>query len=133
MEAKDDEGRKNYDDGQRHRCQLLQALMSKLKTIKGKATLKSFTNWVAIKANETRWNGNFRMVLRFIQFKDALNNIALEDSDIGRSVAELMPCPIDVSRIIKLNSDLHKFQSVSLQLQKADGLINLFDVWVLFN
>ena len=107
--------------------------MSKLKTIKGKANLRSFTYCVAIKANETRWNGNFRMVLRFIQFKDALNNIAMEDSDIGRSVSELMPCPIDVSRIIKLNSDLHKFQSVSLQLQKADGLINLFDVRVLFD
>ena len=56
MDAKDDEGRRNYDDGQRHRRQLLQALstlMSKLKTIKGKATLRSFTNWVAIKANET--------------------------------------------------------------------------------
>ena len=73
------------------------------------------------------------MVLRFIQFKDAQNNIAMEDSDIACSVAELMPCPIDVSRIIKLNSDLHKFQSVSLQLQKADGLINLFDVRVLFD
>ena len=136
MDAKDDEGRKNYDDGQRHRRQLLQALstlMSTLKTIKGKATLRSFTNWVAIKANETQWNGNFRMVLRFIQFKDALNNIAMEDSDIGRSVAELMPCPIDVSRIIRINSDLHKFQSVSLKLQKADGLINLFDVRVLFD
>ena len=83
--------------------------MSKLKTIKGKATLWLFTNWVAIEANETRWNGSFRMVLRFIQFKDALNYIAMEDSDIGCSVAELMPCPIDVSRIIILNSDLHNF------------------------
>ena len=73
------------------------------------------------------------MVLRFIQFKDALSNIAMEDSDIGCSVAGLIPCPIDVSCIIKLNSDLHKFQSVSLQLQKADGLINLFDVRVLFD
>jgi hypothetical protein len=52
-------------------------------------------------------------------------------ADIGCSVDELMPCPIDVSCIIKLNTDLHKFQSVSLQIQKADKYIS--DVRVLFD
>ena len=41
---------------------LLSTLMSKLKTIKGKAQLHEYTEFVAIKPNETRWNGNYRMV-----------------------------------------------------------------------
>ena len=40
----------------------LTKLMSKLKTIKGKAKLSEFTDYVAIKANETRWAGNYRIV-----------------------------------------------------------------------
>ena len=32
--------------------------MSKLKTIKGKVTLHKYTDYVTIKANETRWTGN---------------------------------------------------------------------------
>ena len=41
---------------------LLCTLMTKLKTIKGKARLHEYTEFVAIKPNETRWNGNYRMV-----------------------------------------------------------------------
>ena len=48
---------------------LLSALMSKLKTIKGKAKLHEYTDWVGVKANETRWNGNFVCACVFCSLK----------------------------------------------------------------
>jgi hypothetical protein len=45
---------------------LLSTLMSKLKTIMGKAKLQEFTDCNALKANETRWNGNFLMCDRYL-------------------------------------------------------------------
>jgi hypothetical protein len=61
-------------DQLRRRCliQKLSFLMTKLKTIKGRAKLKEYTDYVAIKPNETRWNGNYRMVQRYVQFEASL-------------------------------------------------------------
>jgi len=44
----------------------LTELMKNLQTIKGKATLRNFEAYVAVYPNETRWDGNFRMVDRFV-------------------------------------------------------------------
>jgi hypothetical protein len=111
----------------------LSKLMSKLKTIKGKALLARFTDYVALKANETRWNGNYRMVRRFITFKDELNLLISEGGPIAREVAALMPTGIDILDINEIDVALTQFQSVSLLLQKADGEINLDDVRVFFD
>ena len=108
-------------------------MMSKLKTIKGKALLARFTDYVALKANETRWNGNYRMVRRFITFKDELNLLISEGGPIAREVAALMPTGIDILDINEIDVALTQFQSVSLLLQKADGEINLDDVRVFFD
>lgn len=113
--------------------QLLSTLMSKLKSIKGKARLREYTDYVALKANETRWNGNYRMTTRYIQFKDVLELLAQEESEVGRCVAALLPSPIQVLNIIRLQKDLAKFNAVSLLLQKRDGSINLSDVRALFD
>ena len=107
--------------------------MSKLKTIKGKAKLHEYTDWVGVKANETRWNGNFHMCLRFLQFKDDLSKLAFEDSQIGQEVASLLPCAADTLKIIVLEKQLLKFQSISLLLQKHDGQVTLADVRGLFD
>jgi hypothetical protein len=53
-------------------CQLLKVLstlMSKLKTMKGTAKLQEYTDWVAIWANKTGWNGNYQMCNRFLEFR----------------------------------------------------------------
>jgi hypothetical protein len=106
----------------------LSALMSKLKTIRGKAKLREYMNWQGVKANETRWNGNFRMCSRFLQFKDDLGKIATEETPIGQDVANLLPCPVDILKIITLEKQLTKLHLVSLFLQKRDGDVNLADV-----
>jgi hypothetical protein len=102
--------------------------MSKLKTIKGKAKLSEFTDYVAIKANKTRWAGNYRMVRRFLQFQDSLNNLVGEGGLIAREVALPMSTALEVLDIEELSKALTQFHSVSLLLQKRDGEINLDDV-----
>ena len=73
------------------------------------------------------------MCLRFLQFKDDLSKLALEDSQIGQEVASLLPCAADTLKIIVLEKQLLKFQSISLLLQKHDGQVTLADVRVLFD
>ena len=113
--------------------QKLTTLMSKLKTIKGKGKLREFTDYVAIKANETRWNGNYRMCVRYNLFKEALEKLANEDTNIGREVASLLPTHAENGRIRLLAKELTKFHSISLLLQKKDGTISLADVRDLFD
>lgn len=50
-------------------------LMYKLKTNIGKAHLCNFTDLVAIRNNETRWDGNFRMIDRFLKIREALDTL----------------------------------------------------------
>ena len=74
-----------------HLLKVLSTLMSKLKTIKGKAKLEEYTDWVAIQANETCWNGNYRMCKRFLEFKEALEELAAEEgSNITTEIAEIV-------------------------------------------
>jgi hypothetical protein len=88
---------------------------------------------MAIRANETRWNGNYRMVKRYVQFKDALEALSIENTHTGRTVANLLPNRLDTALIMVLYSDLRKLNSASLELQQADGTISLFDVRTLFD
>jgi hypothetical protein len=73
--------------------------MSKLKTIKAKAKLSQFRDYVALKANETRWNANYRRIKRYFQLLDAINEVTLVGSEIGREIASCLP------RLLK--NDLH--------------------------
>ena len=110
--------------------------MSKLKTIKGKATITEYTDYVALKANATRWSGNYRMVKRFGQFRDAIYaylNDADEAGGFQTAVAELMPTAGELLLMKELELALHEFQTVSLELQKNDGEVSLLDVRVLFD
>lgn len=110
--------------------------MSKLKTIKGKAAMTEYTDYVALKANATRWSGNYRMVKRFWQFRDAIDDF-LNDADeagiLQTAVAELMPTAGELLLMKELDLALHEFQTVSLELQKSDGEVSLLDVRVLFD
>jgi hypothetical protein len=57
-----------------------------------------------------------------------------EDSDIGRSVADLLPSITDVANVLlPMRKALIKFNSVSLVLQKKDGCVSMLDVRVLFD
>ena len=67
-----------------------------------------------------------------MMFKDELNLLAIEDSEVGRQVAALLPNQIQVHDTQLLEKDLEKFHGVSLLLQKHDGCINLYDVQMLF-
>jgi hAT family C-terminal dimerisation region len=108
-------------------------LMVKLKTIKGKAVLSEFTDYVALKPSETRWNGHYRMCRRFLQFYEALNKLTMENNEIGRTVAALMPSHIDLCKIMELDQQLTKIHSVSMLLQKKDGDVNHADVRILYD
>ena len=112
------------------------ALMSKLKTIKGKAKLSEYTNFVAIKSNKTSWNGNYRMSKRFLDFKPDIEkyiNDPLEMGELQTSVAECMPTASRIIGIKKTSKALKVFHSVSLLLQKKEGHISNLYVSVLFD
>eukprot|EP00171_Calliarthron_tuberculosum_P021734 IDg21734t1 len=111
----------------------LSTLMSKLKTIKGSAYLRHFTSLCAVKASETRWDGNFRMVDRFQKFSQAIMNVVNENGPFSRALSELMPSFHELQGISDLHQDLSKFQDVSLALQKRDGLLSLLHVRLMFD
>ena len=114
----------------------LSLLMSKLKTIKGKAKLSEYTDFVALKANATRWSGNYRMVKRFIEFKDDVVCFLGDDTQTGPlqgAIAMAMPTAQEQLDIKTLHKALNDFQSVSLELQKNDGAVTLLDVRVMFD
>jgi len=52
------------------------SVMSKMKTVKGSAHLREYTNLHALKANATRWDGNYRMLERFLVISNAVVSIA---------------------------------------------------------
>ena len=113
---------------------VLSTLMSKLKTIRGKAKLQEYTDWVAILANDTHWNGNYQMCNQLLKFKEALKEMAAEEgSNITTEIAELLPSNADALKIRVLTKDLKMFHSISLMLQKRDGVVNLTDVHSLFD
>ena len=117
-----------------HLLKVLSNLMSKLKTIKGKAKLQEYTDWVAILANDTHWNGNYQMCNQLLKFKEALKEMAAEEgSNITTEIAELLPSNADALKIRVLTKDLKMFHSISLLLQKRDGVVNLADVQSLFD
>ena len=108
--------------------------MSKFKTIKGKAKLQEYTDWVAIWANETCWNGNYWMCNQFLEFKEALKELAAEEgSNITTEIADLLPSKSEALKISVLTKDLKKFHPISLLLQKCDGVVNQVDVHSLFD
>jgi hypothetical protein len=114
----------------------LSALMSKLKTIKGKAKLAKYTDFVALKANATRWNGNYRMVKRFNEFKADIERFLGDEAEGGalqNTIALAMPTALEQLDIKLLEKALNDFQSVSLELQKKDGAVTLLEVRVLFD
>ena len=111
-------------------------LMVKLKTIKGKAKLQEYTDFVALKPHAIRWSGYYRIVTRFLEFKDDLARFVEdedESGDLQDSIAELMPSTSEVLKIKRLGAALTDFQSVSLELQRKDGMVNLLDVRIMFD
>ena len=93
-----------------HLLKVLSNLMSKLKTIKGRAKLWENTDWVAIQAVETHWNGNYQMCNRFLEFKEALKELAAEGcSNITTEIAVLLPGNADALKIRVLTKDLKMF------------------------
>jgi hypothetical protein len=106
--------------------------MSKMKTIKGKAKTAEYTDYVAIKSNETRWNGSYRMVERYLKFHASLVEIVDDGNAIGREIARLLPTNLEHMDLKNLIRPLKHFHSVSLLLQKRDGVISLSDVRELF-
>ena len=114
----------------------LSSLMLKLKTIKGKAKLSEYTDFVALKANATRWSGNYRMVRRFGEFKDDVDRFLGDETQaepLQHAIAKEMPTAQEQLEIKILEKAMNDFQSVSLELQKKDGAVTLLEVRVLFD
>ena len=83
---------------------------------------------------ETHWNGNYQMCNRFLEFKEALKELAAEGcSNITTEIAVLLPGNADALKIRVLTKDLKMFHSISLLLQKRDGVVNLADMHSLFD
>jgi len=114
----------------------LSQLMSKLKTIKGKAKLQQYSDFVAIKANATRWSGNYRMVKRYFEIKENLEHYLTNKEEEGKlqdEIAMMMPNSFDNVLLKRLLKELQDFQDVSLVLQKCDGVLSLLEVRCLFD
>jgi hypothetical protein len=107
--------------------------MSKLKTIKGKAKLAEFTDFVALKPHEVRWNGAYRMFNRYVEFYESLIQISMENSEIGKAVAGSLPTHLEHREILEVSKDLNRLHSVSLLLQKENGNVNLAEARDIFD
>ena len=90
----------------------LTKLMSKLKTIKGRASLKEYSDYMAIKANETRWNGNQRMINRYVELKEIIKEMTLDKTSSGKELAielsRLLPTPMEeilIGMVILIHDD----------------------------
>jgi hypothetical protein len=91
--------------------------------------------------NETRWSGNYDMLKRFEDIKEALNAY-LGDADeakdkktrnIQLTIQDAMPDEKMQAEITSLYAELQKFQQVSLTLQQEDGNVSLLGVQTLFD
>jgi hypothetical protein len=138
--------RKAKDDGTDPRDPFQQArfaylfivhkLMVRFKSIIGKAILRKYTRKVAVTANKTRWNGNYRMIKRFnelLPFIQAFLDDPSMRSAFQTEIAEMMPSATALQCIKDLETPLTQFNSVSLLLQKADGIVSFLDVRTLFD
>jgi hypothetical protein len=101
------------------------SVMSKMKTTKGRWELRSFTEFVPIKANATRWSGNKMMVTRLLLFRDGLEDIVRQGTEFGKVLGAIMPSTLEFLDPAELSKTLDKFHSVSLTLQFKDGEVNL--------
>ena len=70
----------------------------------------------------------------FLEFNKVPKELAVEKgSNITTEIAELMHSIADALKISALSKDLKKFHSISLLLQKRDGVVNLADMHSLFD
>ena len=77
--------------------------MVKLETIKGKAKLQEYTDFVALKPPAICWSGYYRIMTHFLEFKDALARFLEDEYESGYLqdfFAELMP---STSEVLKIN------------------------------
>jgi hypothetical protein len=118
------------------RLESVSSVMIKFRTIKGRATLKKYSTKGAILANKTRWNGNYRMVKRYLELKPKiqmfLDDVTEASLPLRTTVHRLMPSPEEHDSIVAMDKDLTAFDSVSQMLQKRDGEVSLAGVRAMF-
>ncbi|ETP50571.1 hypothetical protein F442_04153 [Phytophthora nicotianae P10297] len=103
-------------------CQVNE-LMTQLRTKKNSASLGEYTDLRPVKRNVTRWSSTFKMVKRFVEFKDAVKHV--------EAVDELMPRAPDCRKLEKLLEDLKALDSECLALQS--NKTTLSDVRIMFD
>ena len=119
----------NYKDGSEasRRCteeqlkrqsllKILTLLMTKLCTIKGHAALRAYIDYVLLYPNETRWNGNFRIVESYFQLESKLGQLCRDYPELG--LAPYFATPVQHKDLIFLHKALKHFNDVSLHRQK---------------
>ena len=99
-------------------------LMKKLGNLKKSAALRTKTPLRPIKRCQTRWSGDFMMLLRYEQLVPHIDPTGLD-------LVEFLPSAVESLCITELLQNLKKFESVNRKLQEEK--INMLKVRVLFD
>ncbi|KAJ8531766.1 hypothetical protein ON010_g14198 [Phytophthora cinnamomi] len=94
------------------------ALMSKLRTIKGRALLRRVSPLSPLLRNDTRWSSTYEMVARYLELQPAIIQLG-HDLLVEHEVQPLLLQRAEHERVKTLEKDLIKFEGVTKVLQKS--------------
>ncbi|KAE9042569.1 hypothetical protein PR001_g3784 [Phytophthora rubi] len=94
------------------------ALMSKLRTIKGRALLRRVSHLSPLLRNDTRWSSTYEMVVRYVKLQPAITQLG-HDLLVDHEVQPLLLRRAEHERVKALEKDLVKFEGVTQALQKS--------------
>ncbi|KAE9344397.1 hypothetical protein PR003_g8479 [Phytophthora rubi] len=104
------------------------ALMSKLRTIKGRALLRRVSHLSPL-SNDIRWSSTYEMVARFVELQPAITQLG-HDLLFDHEVQPLLLRRAEHERVKALEKDHIKFEGVTQALQKSSltmSALRLFD------
>jgi hypothetical protein len=94
------------------------ALMSKLRTIKGRALLRRVSHLSPLLRNDTRWSSTYEMVARYVKLQPAITQLG-HDLLVDHEIQPLLLRRAEHERVKALEKDLIKFEGVTQALQKS--------------
>ncbi|EGZ15692.1 hypothetical protein PHYSODRAFT_506404 [Phytophthora sojae] len=94
------------------------ALMTKLRTIKGRALLRRVSHLSPLLRNDTRWSSTYEMVARYVKLQPAIIKL-VHDLLVQYEVQPLLLRRAEHERAKALEKDLEKFEGVTKELQRS--------------
>ncbi|KUF85263.1 hypothetical protein AM587_10005540 [Phytophthora nicotianae] len=96
----------------------VQALMAKLRTIKGRALLRRVSHLSPLMRNDTRWSSTYEMVERYLKLQPLIVQLG-HNLLVEYEIQPLLLRRAEHERVKSLARDLEKFEGVTKELQKA--------------